>query len=167
MTQNQGSKACKYSDADGDIVKNLKLLLNYLCKNDDIDSSKDNFSDIFGENTITLKESSSRQKNNDKEKSQNINIFTDGVFISHVTNPLDIESFEKSNILDCLTQMAIYARITAGIKCCDGKYIDLEGLRAAFTMFGLNFYSDNSSIIDEKLYKIKILDTENFKSSEI
>lgn len=161
MTQDLGSNAYEYSNFDIDIAKNLKTLLNYICKKTN-DYEEDAFSDIFGENTINFKELPIQK---DEEKPKKINIFSDEAFISKVTNPIDIESYEKNNLVDNLTQMAIYARIVAGIKCCDEKYIDLEGLKAAFTVLEMDFNPDYGSVIEEKLYKIKNLDIKSFKNS--
>ena len=62
--------------------------------------------------------------------------------------------------------MAIYARIYAGIKCSDGKYIDLEGLKASLNILGMEFNSSYGSEIEEKIYNIKKLDIKSLKNSK-
>ena len=89
MTQNSGSRTYGYSTFDklsnSKVSKNLRTLLNYICKKNNDYECNDGFSDIFGEDTITFNETAPQNKSSDDEKTKIINIFNVEFFVSHVT----------------------------------------------------------------------------------
>lgn len=89
------------------------------------------------------------------------------VFGDRTINPFTGKKINAENGFEALKEVALSAQKQTGLKCFDGKNVNLNNLKAALSFIGVNlgFVSDNNNKQLEKLSKINKINVVDYKNT--